>query len=275
MDAHLRAHIVDVALEAGRRSLEANPFRKSEYMILCSRSPDRASLGAKAGGESAAEILCFVSVKTSDAARGSGQGPESRRGSAKPLKRLKTTMRNYSVELALISGWRHDRLGLRPSRNVGRSRPRPRGGESAPLQSCRTWRRSLEKPHAMTKPRRMTGSMPDRAEWTSAHSSGLRWARCAPGRRNRLQGLQRSALPLVSRALRLAAIAQLVRALDCGSRGPPFEPGWRYQPDRRRRFGTDRAKIGRRAAKSHEICFHPLQVEIKDISCCETYRDMS
>jgi hypothetical protein len=26
-----------------------------------------------------------------------------------------------------------------------------------------------------------------------------------------------------------AAIAQLVRALDCGSRGPPFEPGWRYQ----------------------------------------------
>ena len=25
-----------------------------------------------------------------------------------------------------------------------------------------------------------------------------------------------------------AAIAQLVRALDCGSRGPPFEPGWRY-----------------------------------------------
>ncbi len=28
---------------------------------------------------------------------------------------------------------------------------------------------------------------------------------------------------------RRAAIAQLVRALDCGSRGPPFEPGWRYQ----------------------------------------------
>src|SRR5215831_10197452 len=27
---------------------------------------------------------------------------------------------------------------------------------------------------------------------------------------------------------RQAAIAQLVRALDCGSRGPPFEPGWRY-----------------------------------------------
>jgi hypothetical protein len=25
-----------------------------------------------------------------------------------------------------------------------------------------------------------------------------------------------------------AAIAQLVRALDCGSRGPPFKPGWRY-----------------------------------------------
>ena len=25
-----------------------------------------------------------------------------------------------------------------------------------------------------------------------------------------------------------AAIAQLVRALDCGSRGPPFEAGWRY-----------------------------------------------
>jgi hypothetical protein len=27
---------------------------------------------------------------------------------------------------------------------------------------------------------------------------------------------------------RRAAIAQLVRALDCGSRGPPFEPGWWY-----------------------------------------------
>jgi hypothetical protein len=26
-----------------------------------------------------------------------------------------------------------------------------------------------------------------------------------------------------------AALAQLVRALDCGSRGPPFEPGRRYQ----------------------------------------------
>ena len=26
----------------------------------------------------------------------------------------------------------------------------------------------------------------------------------------------------------VAAIAQLVRALDCGSRGPPFEPGWWY-----------------------------------------------
>jgi hypothetical protein len=26
-----------------------------------------------------------------------------------------------------------------------------------------------------------------------------------------------------------AAIAQLVRALDCGSRGPLFKPGWRYQ----------------------------------------------
>jgi hypothetical protein len=25
-----------------------------------------------------------------------------------------------------------------------------------------------------------------------------------------------------------AALAQLVRALDCGSRGPPFEPGRRY-----------------------------------------------
>ena len=34
---------------------------------------------------------------------------------------------------------------------------------------------------------------------------------------------------LVSAPLKRAAIAQLVRALDCGSRGPPFEPGWRYQ----------------------------------------------
>ena len=29
---------------------------------------------------------------------------------------------------------------------------------------------------------------------------------------------------------RQAALAQLVRALDCGSRGPPFEPGRRYHP---------------------------------------------
>ncbi len=34
---------------------------------------------------------------------------------------------------------------------------------------------------------------------------------------------------------RVAAIAQLVRALDCGSRGPPFEPGWWYQFGLKRR----------------------------------------
>ena len=38
-----------------------------------------------------------------------------------------------------------------------------------------------------------------------------------------------TALTLVSARTLRAAIAQLVRALDCGSRGPPFEPGWRYQ----------------------------------------------
>ena len=27
---------------------------------------------------------------------------------------------------------------------------------------------------------------------------------------------------------KVAALAQLGRALDCGSRGPPFEPGWLY-----------------------------------------------
>ena len=32
-----------------------------------------------------------------------------------------------------------------------------------------------------------------------------------------------------------AALAQLVRALDCGSRGPPFDPGRRYQKARSRR----------------------------------------
>ena len=32
---------------------------------------------------------------------------------------------------------------------------------------------------------------------------------------------------MVRRACR-AALAQLVRALDCGSRGPPFDPGRRY-----------------------------------------------
>ena len=40
----------------------------------------------------------------------------------------------------------------------------------------------------------------------------------------------RKTQPLGSRAALPAAIAQLVRALDCGSRGPPFEPGWWYQP---------------------------------------------
>ena len=30
-----------------------------------------------------------------------------------------------------------------------------------------------------------------------------------------------------------AALAQLVRALDCGSRGPPFDPGRRYHPESR------------------------------------------
>jgi hypothetical protein len=38
----------------------------------------------------------------------------------------------------------------------------------------------------------------------------------------------RGSILLRSLRLRRAAIAQLVRALDCGSRGPPFEPGWRY-----------------------------------------------
>src|SRR5271156_6835123 len=38
------------------------------------------------------------------------------------------------------------------------------------------------------------------------------------------------ALTLISRPVAIpAAIAQMVRALDCGSRGPPFDPGWRYQ----------------------------------------------
>src|ERR1700733_1206986 len=61
-----------------------------------------------------------------------------------------------------------------------------------------------------------------------------------------------------------AAIAQMVRALDCGSRGPPFDPGWRYQqyqtdedqtPRRRvsRRSGSDLA--GRRSLKMDE-CGH-------------------
>jgi hypothetical protein len=44
-----------------------------------------------------------------------------------------------------------------------------------------------------------------------------------------IQGLAIADRSFYVRALRHAAIAQLVRALDCGSRGPPFEPGWRYQ----------------------------------------------
>src|ERR1700679_1565986 len=48
-------------------------------------------------------------------------------------------------------------------------------------------------------------------------------------------------LTLVSRPVALlAAIAQMVRALDCGSRGPPFDPGWRYQCGRRARLYTVR-----------------------------------
>ncbi len=46
-----------------------------------------------------------------------------------------------------------------------------------------------------------------------------------------------------------AAIAQLVRALDCGSRGPPFEPGWRYH----RTAGPTRARARRcRPSRRHE-----------------------
>src|SRR5262249_5122995 len=37
------------------------------------------------------------------------------------------------------------------------------------------------------------------------------------------------AAPRVGRREAWAALAQLVRALDCGSRGPPFDPGRRYQ----------------------------------------------
>src|SRR6056297_3548893 len=39
-------------------------------------------------------------------------------------------------------------------------------------------------------------------------------------------GLQSPGWEVKSR--RSAALAQLVRALDCGSRGPPFKPGRRY-----------------------------------------------
>ena len=35
-------------------------------------------------------------------------------------------------------------------------------------------------------------------------------------------------LKLKANNARRAALAQLVRALDCGSRGPPFKPGRRY-----------------------------------------------
>jgi hypothetical protein len=48
--------------------------------------------------------------------------------------------------------------------------------------------------------------------------------------KNMSRGCNRRAILLGSGALiGRAAIAQLVRALDCGSRGRPFEPGWRYQ----------------------------------------------
>ncbi len=56
------------------------------------------------------------------------------------------------------------------------------------------------------------------------------------------------------RSLR-AALAQLVRALDCGSRGPPFEPGRRYHspsrgfPDNLTIFGSHGARLAVRTAK--------------------------
>jgi hypothetical protein len=52
-----------------------------------------------------------------------------------------------------------------------------------------------------------------------------------------VSGLQREALQCrhdrhsFRRENPYAAIAQLVRALDCGSRGPPFEPGRRYHAE--------------------------------------------
>ncbi len=54
---------------------------------------------------------------------------------------------------------------------------------------------------------------------------------------------------LRSGALRHAAIAQLVRALDCGSRGPPFEPGWRYQEIQRLSKNSGKS----RQPKSHKV----------------------
>ena len=49
-----------------------------------------------------------------------------------------------------------------------------------------------------------------------------------------LQSADAAAIPPAS-----ADVAQLVRALDCGSRGPPFEPGRRYHPSQH----EDRAEI--------------------------------
>ena len=52
----------------------------------------------------------------------------------------------------------------------------------------------------------------------------------AARRIDRARALQRQGFDTSFPAVAVrAAIAQLVRALDCGSRGPPFEPGWRYQ----------------------------------------------
>ena len=49
-----------------------------------------------------------------------------------------------------------------------------------------------------------------------------------------------------------AALAQLVRALDCGSRGPPFEPGRRYQ------FGLLRMRGLARSARAGPAYGAPL-----------------
>jgi hypothetical protein len=88
--------------------------------------------------------------------------------------------------------------------------------------------RLLSPPLAVTRRWHLSGGRKKMASTTRATS--------AEGSRSRLRGPSIGAIRPPHPGTRCvpcdpcAALAQLVRAPDCGSGGPPFEPGRRYQP---------------------------------------------